>query len=83
MKTGTNMKYLSLIKRKSDTRFSTSSLFHESGPLIIPLESFQIFPKNRVDTGNFVKDTTNKLFAIVNDTGYNYRRCRCYRTGDN
>ncbi len=82
MKTGTNMKYLSL--KGSLTRdFRLQVYFMNQfppgpGPPIIPLGSFKIFPKNRIDTGNFVNDTTDKLFAIVNDTGYNYRRCRCY-----
>ncbi len=63
--------------RESDTRFSTSSFFHESvspRPPSIPLEPFWICSKSRGDicelmftTG--VVDTGDKLFSGVNDTG--------------
>ncbi len=63
--------------RKSDTRFSTSSFFHESvspRPLSIPLEPFWIFSKIRRDIRELmfitgVNDTGDKLFSGVNDTG--------------
>ncbi len=55
------MKYLSL--KASLTRdFRLQVYFMNQfppGPLIIPLGSFQIFPKNRVDTVNFVNDSAD------------------------
>jgi hypothetical protein len=76
-------------------KFSTSRFFLESvspGPLIIRLGSFRICAKIRGDSHNSVfiagiKDTSDKLFTVVNDTGeklslvsllsaINYCRCR-------
>jgi hypothetical protein len=60
-------------------RFSTSGFFHESvspQPLSILLGLFQIFTKICGDIRNFVfiadvKDSDNKRFTVVNDTGEN------------
>ncbi len=76
-------------------KFSTSPFFLESvspGPLSIRLCPFRICSKIRGDIGNSVfiagiKDTSDKLFTVVNDTGeklslvsllsaINYYQCR-------
>ncbi len=66
--------------RESDTRFLTSSFFHESvspRPPCIPLEHFWIFSKIRGDIRELmfitrVNYTGDKLFSGVNDTGEKY-----------
>ncbi len=54
-------------KKESDTRFSTSSFFHESvspGPLSIPLGPFRIFSKIRGDIREWMLSAVSTTPAI-------------------
>jgi hypothetical protein len=69
-KAGHNQRQL----RESDTRFSTSSFFHESvspWPFSIRLGSFRLFSKICGDIRElmFITGTSDKLFRGVVDTG--------------